>query len=199
MAATDQLARYLALLQRYAPTFNLISPRALDNIGAKLSDAQAYAAYLQRHCPEDGQIVDIGSGAGLPGIVIAISLPGHRVHLVERRRRRASFLRLAVAQLGLDNCTVWDADVRALRGIQAACVTAQAVASLPELYALSCHLHGESITLLSRKGEDYRAELAALEQSLGVAADEVTVQPLAGHGRLVAVRLKGGLGCRSSA
>ena len=59
---------------------------------------------------------DLGSGAGLPGVVVAIALPGLRMLLVERRPRRAAFLELAVEELGVANATVFAGRVAEMRG-----------------------------------------------------------------------------------
>lgn len=196
MPAAYLIERYVALLRQYAGTLNLVSHRALEDIDDKIADARAFAAVIQEHVAAGGTVVDIGSGAGLPGIIIAATLPHYSLHLVERRKKRASFLKLVATQLQLDNCTVWDCEVSAVRGIAADCITALAVARLAQLYKLSCHLHKAEIILMSRKGDDYAAEIAELEQATGILPIYTNVKALAGHGRLVTVRLIGGLGCR---
>lgn len=70
---------------------------------------------VQEIRPEDRTAYDLGSGAGLPGLVIAIACSDLAVTLVERRRARAAFLELAVAELGITNARVWVGDARELR------------------------------------------------------------------------------------
>jgi 16S rRNA (guanine527-N7)-methyltransferase len=196
MPADYLIERYIALLRQYAGTLNLVSQRALEDIDCKIADARAFATGIQEHVRTSGTVVDIGSGAGLPGIIIAAVLPDYHLHLIERRKKRASFLKLVATQLQLDNCTVWDCEVSKVGGITADCVTALAVARLAQLYKLSCHLHKPEIVLMSRKGEDYAAEVAELELMTGISPAYTDVKILDGHGRLVIVRLTGGLGCR---
>lgn len=80
-----------------------------------LEDAIAHADRFVTALPEAGhRLVDLGSGGGLPGLVIAVRRPDVAVTLVERRRSRADLLRRAVSALGLDGVTVRDVDVAAL-------------------------------------------------------------------------------------
>lgn len=80
-----------------------------------LEDAIAHADRFVTALPEAGhRLVDLGSGGGLPGLVIAVRRRDVAVTLVERRRSRADLLRRAVSALGLDGVTVRDVDVAAL-------------------------------------------------------------------------------------
>ena len=105
----------------------------------------------------DGSWCDIGSGPGLPGIVIAI-LGGRPMTLNEPRRLRADFLRHAVADLGLDQVTVAECKVERLEG-KFDFITARAVARLDKLFSMACHLaHSETKWILP-KGEKAQSEL----------------------------------------
>jgi len=213
--AADQLAHYKELVDRYQGTLDLISKRGLEEFDRYVREGLRYAALIARLAGPSPCVVDVGSGAGLPGVVIAAALPGADVHLVERRHRRAAFLELAVAQLGLGNAKVFEGDVRELEGVAADVVTAQAVASLAALVNLTRHVRAESSWLISRRGPGWREELGlpdrAIDASRAGGAD-VTVQAegelvgadivedaLEPHGSLVAIRLPGGSACRSSA
>jgi 16S rRNA (guanine527-N7)-methyltransferase len=192
------LERYGQLVERYHSTLDLLSPVALRNWQLLLDEALSYAALLGELAPQAATILDLGSGAGLPGIPVAISTPGAQVHLVERRRRRTAFLNLAVGSLGLTNVTVHGSDVRELAGLKAQVITAQAVAGFSEVYALTRGLHAGQLWLLSRKGPDWRSELAELEEQTGRAVIKVVERPLSTRGTLVAVFLAGGLACQPS-
>lgn len=196
MDQTDKIDRYLALLRQYAGTLNLISQIALSDIDQKIADAQAFATAIAEGSNETKTIIDIGSGAGLPGIIIAASLSEYTVHLVERRKKRANFLRLVTSQLALTNCLVWDCDVKKVSGFVADYVTALAVGRFRDLYELSCHLHSDTITLISRKGKTYQEEISELEQIISESVYQIHVIPLDAHGRLVTIRLQGGVGCQ---
>jgi 16S rRNA (guanine527-N7)-methyltransferase len=89
--------------------------------------------------PDDRTAFDLGSGAGLPGLVVAICVPSLVVTLVESRRRRASFLEFAVAELGLTNAVVSPTRIQELQG-QADLAFARALAPLPEAWSLARRL-----------------------------------------------------------
>lgn len=118
------------------------------------------SAQLVRFAPRiDSSWVDIGSGGGLPGVVITALTTG-RVTLVEPRRLRADFLKSAVAQLGLESrVTVIQGKAERLSG-SFDVITARAVAALSKLLDLSLHLStGKSVWILP-KGRTAQSELA---------------------------------------
>ncbi len=194
----EPVEKYKALLVKYHRTLDLLSDRALQTVDEKITDSLRYAAVAAEAVPQPFTGVDIGSGCGLPAVPMALALPHCRFHLVERRQRRATFLKILKSQLGLDNVTVHARDVREVGDVRAVVVSALAVGTFEKLYCLSRHLHGETITLLSRKGEAFHHEVAALESLLGVEANSVETTPLVSRGTLVAVVVAGGLACRSS-
>lgn len=117
---------------------------------------------------EDGQVVlDLGSGAGLPGLVLAIQRPDVQVVLVESLQRRATFLSEAVEHLGLRNTLVRRARAEELHGkVEVDVVTARAVAPLDRLAAWSLPLLHGGGRLLAFKGEQAAGELAAAGPTL---------------------------------
>jgi len=141
-------AEMLASLERYA---DLVSLRGKSLNLVSASDADRI---LERHVFdsltalrlidwEDRDIVDVGSGAGFPGIPLAITQPLARFVLVERTRKRVAFLMQAIRELGLSNTTaVWsDAETLARqRGAFADIVTIRAVASTNDALALAAPL-----------------------------------------------------------
>jgi 16S rRNA (guanine527-N7)-methyltransferase len=97
--ALERFALYARLLDRWGKTSNLISCRTADElIDRHLLDALV----CDWPCGKARAVADLGSGAGLPGIPLAIVAPSRRTLLVEPRRRRASFLREVKRDLGLD-------------------------------------------------------------------------------------------------
>ena len=206
-SARDSLDTYRRLLTRYRSTLDLMSAAGLeawdDHLAGSIDVADALDAPLATSGRPVRTVLDVGSGAGFPGIVIAIARPGVDVHLVERRRRRGSFLTLAVGSLELANAHVHVADVRDLErqsvspaGVDA--VTAQAVAPFDAVYAWSCHLHGAEIRMLSRKGETDEGGVEALEARLSTVLD-VRASPTRPRGSLIRFDAPGGRACRSSA
>lgn len=96
----DLLARYAALVRRWAPRLDLVSPGDLDRFEARHVDDSTRVAPLLDELPP-GPCVDIGSGAGLPGVPLAIVRPERAWTLLEPRHRRAAFLEEVVRDLGL--------------------------------------------------------------------------------------------------
>ncbi len=130
---------------------------------------------------EDGQVVlDIGSGAGLPGLVLAIARPEVQVVLVESLQRRATFLSEAVAELELRNVVVRRNRAEELHGkVVVDVVTARAVAPVDRLATWALPLLGEGGRLLALKGEQAATELAAagavLQRYGAISSDVLTV------------------------
>jgi 16S rRNA (guanine527-N7)-methyltransferase len=97
----DPLARYEELLKAWAPRLDLVSPGDLPRFRERhIEDSLRLAPLLDRLPP--GPCVDVGSGAGLPGIPLAIAVPDRSWRLLEPRRRRAAFLEEVVRELDLD-------------------------------------------------------------------------------------------------
>jgi len=191
--------RYAALVRRYHATLDLMSDAGLARLDEYLVDARRYADVLVGLSPAPAVILDVGAGAGLPGIVLGASLEGVRIELVERRRRRATFLRMAAAAVGSGDVVVRNEDVRCLDGPPVGVVVAQALATLAEVYALTRARHADEVVLISRKGPNWPEEVRGLEAEIASATEEVAAVPLSHRGTLVAVRLRGGRACRSSA
>jgi len=103
----------------------------------------------------DTDALDLGSGAGLPGIVVAIARPSLRVGLVEARLRRAAFLELAVERLGLPNVSVLARPAGRLEGVADVCF-ARALAALPEAWELARHLLRPGGRLVYFGGQGFR-------------------------------------------
>jgi len=122
---------------------------------------------ISRLIPARCSLVDLGSGAGLPGIVLAILLPHARVTLVEPMARRAEFLGECVAALDLRNASVLRGRGEELAGkLSADVVTSRAVAPLDRLAGLSAGLARSGGRVLAMKGATAPAELARARPEL---------------------------------
>jgi len=190
---------YRAMLQRYHRTLDLMSDRGLEALDDMIDDARAYARAVSTWAGP-GCVVDVGSGAGLPGVVVAASLPERSVVWVERRRRRATFLGMVAAACGLVRVDVVGGDVRAhpaeaLPGPLAA-VTAQAVAPWSDLYAWTSHLHGERVVFVARRGAAWAEEVASLARAIGAEPHVLATERLGRGGTLVVLSVPGGCPCR---
>jgi len=118
-------------------------------------------AVVARLIPARSAVVDVGSGAGLPGLVLALLLPAARVTLVEPMARRVAFLEECVARLGLGNVDVLRGRAEELAGkVSADVATARAVAPLEKLAGLCAGLVRPGGKVLAIKGAGAEAELA---------------------------------------
>jgi 16S rRNA (guanine527-N7)-methyltransferase len=189
--ALPAMEAYAALLAGPGTERGLLGPRETPRLWDRhLLNCAGLSELIQ-----DGQVVlDLGSGAGLPGIVIALQRPEVQVVLVEPLQRRATFLTEVVEQLGLRNTLVRRARAEELAGkLEVDVVTARAVAPVDRLagWALPLlHLGGRMLAL---KGEQAATELAAAGPVLhrlgatGSAVVEVGTELLGTHARVVVV------------
>jgi 16S rRNA (guanine527-N7)-methyltransferase len=156
--ALPQVEKYAELLAGSGVERGLIGPAEADRIWERhLLNCAAVAHLVPARC----SLVDVGSGAGLPGIVLAVLLPQARVTLLEPLARRVDFLTETIAELGLTNAEVVRARAEDLAGqMSADAVTARAVAPLDKLAGLALGLLRPGGRVLAIKGAAAEAELA---------------------------------------
>jgi 16S rRNA (guanine527-N7)-methyltransferase len=145
-AARDaRLATYRDLLLRWNATINLVSARTAAEVDRRhIADSLQVLPLL----PADGPIADLGSGGGLPGLVIAAALPGREVHLVESDRRKAAFLIEAAGRMGLPKVKVHAQRIEDTVLPPIAALTARALAPLDDLLALAVpHLAADGLAI----------------------------------------------------
>jgi len=169
-ALADPLLRYLALLEKWNRTYNLTAIRDRhEMVGKHLLDSLAMHASVQAIAGQGGSLADLGSGAGLPGIPLAITYPRLQVSLVESNGKKARFLREAVRTLGLDNVRVAECRIEAFDAPAAFdAITARALATLPLILSLGGHLLKDDGVLLAMKGAMPADEIAALPDGWSV-------------------------------
>lgn len=189
-ALAAPLLAYLALLLRWNRTYNLTAVRdPQDMVTRHLLDSLAMHGALAPLAARGGALADLGTGPGLPGIPLAIALPGLRVALVESNGKKARFLREAVRTLGLSNATVGESRIEAFGpagGFDA--ITARALATLPKILALGGRLLAPGGRLLAMKGVVPRDEIEALPAGWAVERIEPLAVPgLDGERHLVVV------------
>lgn len=152
------LERFAAILREESARQNLISASTLESIWSRhLVDS----AQLIPLADMDGPWIDIGTGAGLPGLVVA-ALTDRDVTLVEPRTKRVTFLKEAAEALGLTNVTVAGSRIEAHKPSRpAAIISARAVAPLYELFASAGHCTDSSTVWLLPKGRNAESEVEA--------------------------------------
>jgi 16S rRNA (guanine527-N7)-methyltransferase len=168
--ACERLLDYVELLVRWNATYNLTAVRdPVEMIGRHLLDSLAVAPYVR-----GDTLADLGSGAGLPGIPLAILEPARQHVLIDSNGKKTRFLREAVRTLALDNVRVEQARVEDVRG-QFDCITARAFATLTDMLALGGHLLAPNGLWLALKGQLHADEITAVPDGFQVA----DVHPLA--------------------
>lgn len=162
----EALQAFDELVRRWNPAINLVSKTTLSDLWVRhiADSAQVFAL-----CPESaGKWVDLGSGGGFPGLVVAIlakeKRPQLRVVLVESDLRKATFLRQAVQTLGL-SAEVISHRIEALPALKAEVLSARALASLADLLGYAnTHLQPDGVAIFP-KGARFKEELAEARKS----------------------------------
>lgn len=159
------LLRYLQLLQRWNRVYNLTAVRdpaqmlvqhVFDSL-AMLPPLRAYRAGRATH------VADVGSGAGLPGIILGICEPDWAITCIDAVGKKTAFIRQAAGVLGLANVRVLRGRVESLPGLRADVIVSRAFASLEDFVRVSAHHLVPGGILLAMKGQCPRDEQAALE------------------------------------
>ena len=146
----EQLLAFVQLLEKWNKAYNLTAIRnKAAMIGLHLLDSLAVAPYIQ-----GPRIIDIGTGAGLPGIPLAIYYPELQFTLLDSNAKKTRFVQQAILELGLKNVTVSHTRVEQYEPEQNFdTVITRAFASLPDILKLTSHLLSEQGILLAMKGQ----------------------------------------------
>lgn len=181
-AGADLARRYAEFLVTQGIERGLIGPREADRIWARhLFNCVALAPAIR----PDVTVLDLGSGAGLPGIPIALARPDLHVVLVEPMARRVAFLRDCVAELELPGVEIHYG--RAPDDVPAArVVVARAVKALPTLAPMALAGPNRSAELLALKGASVDREIAELAASGGFTIERLDLRDPAGASATVA-------------
>ena len=156
------LAEYVALLLKWNKAINLIGPSTESDIWNRhIHDGYQLLSYIPQGAKT---LLDMGSGAGLPGLVVAVARPALSVTLLERDTRKAAFMQEAIARLALKNAHVSCETIEVHTGAYDV-VTARALANLAKLCGYAYPLLGENSPIcLFAKGENYATELAEAQR-----------------------------------
>ena len=174
LAQVDDLADFLSLLQKWNATYNLTAVREpAQMLVQHLADCLAVITPLRRRLAELGgttprRRLDVGSGGGLPGAVIAIMQPELDVTCVDTVGKKAAFTRQVAGELTLRNLHAEHARVEQLAGTPFDVITSRAFASLPDFVNLTRKLLASDGVWLAMKGKQPEAEIAALPADVTV-------------------------------
>lgn len=172
-AGLDQARGYARALARDSDELGLLGPRELDRLWSRHILNSAVVAEL---IEPNQKVADVGSGAGLPGIPMAIAAPSSHFTLIEPMERRANWLKAVTQELGLENIIVLRARAEEAPAASFDVVTARAVAALDKLLRICVPLlrPGGSVIALkgSRAGEEIEAA-RKIQKKLKIANFEV--------------------------
>jgi 16S rRNA (guanine527-N7)-methyltransferase len=190
-STVGQISQYVDILQTAGMERGLIGPREVDRLWDRhILNSVAVASLIA----QTATVVDVGSGAGLPGIPLAVLRPDLRVTLLEPLLRRVSFLHEVVEALGLeDRVTVVRGRAEEHQGSYEA-VLARAVAPLAKLTLWCAPLRSPTGTILALKGRSAAEELAAAAPALartGLRGEVLTVRAHPDAEPATVVRLSG--------
>ena len=175
--AWPAVERFHAMLREDGVLRGLVGPREVGRLWERhLVNSAAVVPFL----PEHGRIVDVGSGAGLPGVVVAAMRPAAEVVLLEPMERRTDWLTEVVDRLGLANVQVLRGRAEDVGELDADAVTARAVAALEKLYGWTLPLLRVGGRLVALKGGRAQAEVDAATEighTLGGGEPAVHVAP----------------------
>lgn len=157
------LERYVAILLSAMDEQNLIAQSTRPHVWARHIVDSAQLLSLASKATS-GTWVDLGAGAGLPGIVIA-TLSNRPILMIETRRKRIDFLKDVIADLGLRNAQVFGGRVEAAPAMNAAVISARAYAPLPKLIGSALHLSNPDSLWVLPKGRSAKNELEAARAS----------------------------------
>jgi len=153
-----RLESYVALVQKWQPRVNLVSPASLADIWSRhIWDSAQLVPHIPAASP---RLVDVGSGAGFPGLVLAI-LTDAECHLVESDQKKAIFLQTVIRECGL-TATVHNQRIETMPCLDADIITARALAPLDRLLQLLAAQLKAGTRCLFLKGAQAESELATL-------------------------------------
>ncbi|MFO1320882.1 MAG: 16S rRNA (guanine(527)-N(7))-methyltransferase RsmG [Burkholderiales bacterium] len=154
--AIDRLVRYLDLLEKWNATYNLTSVRDRRSwVSVHLLDSLAATPYVV-----GDRIVDVGTGAGLPGIPLAICRPEWKVLMIDSVQKKTAFIAQVIAELGLSNATVRHGRVEDIRlDVLANTAISRAFSDLGKFVRLVHPLVRADGEILAMKGSHPAAEL----------------------------------------
>ena len=155
----QQLLSYLALLDKWNKVYNLTAVREpLEMVTLHLLDSLSVLPYIK-----GPRLLDVGSGGGLPGIVLAICLPQLRVTTIDTVQKKTIFLRQVKGELGLDNLEVVHARVEAFETEPFDQIISRAFAEIGLFIELTRHLMAKNGHWLAMKGVSPQHNLALLQ------------------------------------
>ncbi|MES2699228.1 MAG: 16S rRNA (guanine(527)-N(7))-methyltransferase RsmG [Pseudomonadota bacterium] len=162
--AMERLEQFIPMLAAENARQNLISTASLANVWQRhIADSLQLLAHVPRGT---SPWMDLGSGAGMPGLVLAIACPDLTFNLVESRKRRVAWLESVAAHFGLTNCRVHGAKLEAVPSAPMQVICARAFAPMHKLLTLSARFSTHDTVWLLPKGRSAAQELSEQPESI---------------------------------
>ena len=164
---SQQIEQYLQLLLKWNKAYNLTAIRDLDSMRTKhIADSLAVSPYLHGDV-----ILDVGTGAGLPGIPLALTYPEKQFILLDSNGKKVRFLKQAIHELGLKNVQAVHARVEEYQANQPIrSIISRAFASIYDMLSVTAHLANQDTQFLAMKGVVPHEELAQLPEGFKLMA-----------------------------
>jgi 16S rRNA (guanine527-N7)-methyltransferase len=158
----EKLEKFTKLLLEWNTIHNLTGAKSAYEVEKNIEDSLYPATFIKK----PSSILDVGTGAGFPGMILAIAYEDVRVVLCEPRQKRASFLKYVAMELELSNVEVVKKRVEEYHAEPFGLISSRAVTDTKMLLSLTQHLRNEETEFLFYKGEQVFNELDAVEQQL---------------------------------
>ena len=157
-----QLERFTELLLEWNKIHNLTGAKTTVEVEKNIEDSLFPTTFIDRPT----SILDVGTGAGFPGMILAIAYPDVKTVLCEPRNKRASFLKYVAIELELSNVTVAKKRVEDYNAEVFGLISSRAVTDTQMLLKLTSHLSSKTTQYLFYKGEQLSNELELVEEKL---------------------------------
>ncbi len=157
-----QLERFTELLLEWNRIHNLTGAKTSMEVEKNIDDSLFPTTFIEKPT----SILDVGTGAGFPGLILAIAYPDIKVVLCEPRKKRAMFLKYVAMELQLSNVEVAKCRVEVYESDPFGLISSRAVTDTKMLLELTEHLQNEQTEFLFYKGEKVFSELELVEQDL---------------------------------
>lgn len=178
--------QYLALLTKWNKTYNLTAVRdPLEMVSRHILDSLSILPYIKGH-----SVIDLGTGAGLPGIPLALALPGKQFALIDSKGKKCRFLTEVVHSLGLENVDIIESRIEKFQPeSKFDTLTSRAFSSIGAMIQTADHLCSSQGRFVAMKGQIPEQELTTLPAPYSAeAVHEVKVPGLEGRRHVIIIR-----------
>lgn len=157
---------YLAALIKWNKTYNLTAITAPDQM---VTDHILDALTVLPYVAESRRLIDVGTGGGIPGMILAICLPETAVTLLDSNSKKTTFLRQAVIELGLGNVNVVHCRAESLKEVGFDAIVSRAFSAVSSFVTLTSHLVADNGKWYAMKGNLQENEIAELGPAYSIA------------------------------